>query len=82
MQVFYADGNACGHPRLGLVVGKKAAKRANARNYMKRVIREWFRCGKAGLAPADFVVRVRRGFGKDAAAAVCEELSRLLRHGK
>ncbi|MDO4640493.1 MAG: ribonuclease P protein component [Neisseria sp.] len=67
LQVLQSDDNPYGHARLGLVVGKKAAKRANRRNYMKRVIREWFRRHQHELAPCDFVVRVRQSF--DAAHA-------------
>ena len=54
-----SEHNALGLARLGLVVGKKAAKRANKRNYMKRVIREWFRLHQHELPAKDFVVRVR-----------------------
>ena len=39
LHILRSDNNLLGHARLGLVVGKKVAKRANARNYMKRVIR-------------------------------------------
>ena len=35
--------NALEHARLGLIVGKKTARRAVQRNYMKRVLRELFR---------------------------------------
>lgn len=82
LQIFYSGGNEAGHARLGLVVGKKAAKRANVRNYMKRIIREWFRCHKSGLASADFVVRVRRRFDTADADAVRKELAVLFRYGK
>ena len=78
LQVSQSADNALGHPRLGLVVSKKTAKRAHDRNYMKRVIRDWFRRHKAALPPRDFIVRVRRAFGRGEAAAACSELSRLL----
>lgn len=77
-QVFYRPGSGLGHARLGLVVSKKTAKRAHERNYMKRVVREWFRCHKATLMPYDFVVRVRRPFGRETAAEAREELARLM----
>ncbi|MDO4877811.1 MAG: ribonuclease P protein component [Neisseria sp.] len=79
LQVSYG-GSRAGHARLGLVVGKKAAKRANARNYMKRVIREWFRRHKAQLPPCDYVVRVRRRFGREEACLARAQLDELLRH--
>ncbi|QMT31327.1 ribonuclease P protein component [Alysiella filiformis] len=78
VQVSQSDGNSLEHPRLGLVVSKKAAKRANRRNYMKRVIREWFRCHKNQLPPRDFVVRVRVGFDAQSAQQAREQLAELM----
>ena len=48
-------------PRLGLVVGKKNTKKAVARNRIKRIIRESFRCHKQQLPPIDLVCISRRG---------------------
>lgn len=78
IQVSQSADNALGHARLGLVVSKKAAKRANKRNYMKRVIREWFRCHKQDLPPCDFVVRVRVMFERDTAQQARQELAKLM----
>lgn len=78
LQVARSDCNGAGHPRIGLVVGKKTAKRANERNYMKRVIRDWFRLNKNNLPPQDFVVRVRRKFDRDTARQARSELARLM----
>ena len=61
------------------MVSKKAAKRANARNYMKRVIREWFRLHRDELPPHDFVVRVRQRFDRSNAADARTELAQLMR---
>ncbi len=55
----------CTHARLGLVVAKKVAKRAHERNYIKRTIREWFRCHKDELPAKDYVVRVRQKYEAD-----------------
>ncbi len=77
-QVLHNNGNQLGHPRLGLVVAKKVAKRANRRNYMKRVIREWFRCHKTDLPAQDFIVRVRSRFGRSESAQAREQLAKLL----
>lgn len=75
-QCFYAPSIG-EYPRLGLVVGKKTAKRAHERNYMKRVIREWFRCRKDHLQPYDFVVRVIQKFDRVDRCAVIAELERI-----
>lgn len=79
IQVFYLPGNGLGHARLGLVVSKKTAKRAHERNYMKRVVREWFRCHKETLPPNDFIVRVRRPFNRTTAAEARAQLAQLIR---
>ncbi|EGV34949.1 ribonuclease P protein component [Neisseria weaveri] len=78
LQVFNSGDNQLGHPRLGLVVSKKTAKRANARNYMKRVIREWFRTRKHKLPHQDYIVRVIRPFEPHTAAEVREQLKQLM----
>jgi ribonuclease P protein component len=78
LQISYSDANPAGHARLGLVVGKKTAKRAHDRNYMKRVLRDWFRRHKTQLPPRDFVIRVRRPFGRDGADEIRAQLQRLL----
>nr|WP_256473489.1 ribonuclease P protein component [Neisseria sp. HSC-16F19] len=70
--------NTLGHARLGLVVGKKAAKRANKRNYMKRCIREWFRLNRHRLPAEDIIVRVRAPFGRTQQAAVWQVLETVL----
>lgn len=78
LQVLRLENNALGYPRLGLVVGKKAAKRANRRNFMKRVIREWFRQHKHLLPAHDFVVRVKMAFDETNVAAARDELAQLM----
>ena len=77
VQVLRAE-NTQGCARLGLVVGKKAAKRANRRNFMKRVIREWFRLHRHELPALDFVVRVRTAFDRETAAQARSELAELM----
>lgn len=72
-------GEASSHPRLGLVVAKKVAKRAHERNYMKRVLREWFRLNKQNLPAQDIVVRAKLKFEHAEFDAVCAEMQRLLR---
>lgn len=78
LAVLQSENNTLGHARLGLVVGKKAAKRANKRNYMKRVIREWFRLHQSALPAKDFVVRVRVMFEHEQYHEVCKQLAELM----
>lgn len=52
------------HARLGLVVSKKTAKLAVSRNYMRRVLREFFRVQQHELGHVDLVVRVQKKFDK------------------
>lgn len=70
--------NDLGYARLGLVVAKKNAKRANKRNYMKRVLREWFRLHRHQLGGEDVVVRVRQLFGPAERMSVWHVLDALL----
>ncbi len=51
-----------GHPRLGLVVGKKNVRLATRRNRVKRVVRETFRLRTDCLDSLDIVFLVRKGF--------------------
>jgi len=48
--------NDFGHARLGLVVSRKCAKKAVARNRIKRIVRESFRKRYKELAAFDIVV--------------------------
>lgn len=56
--------NTLGYARLGLVVGKKIAKRAVQRNYMKRSLRELFRQEQASLGAVDLLVRPLKGYSR------------------
>lgn len=48
------------HARLGVIVGRRVAPRAVARNRYKRVLRESFRRQAAALPAMDVVVRIAR----------------------
>ena len=50
------------HARLGLIVGKKIARLSVDRNYMKRVIKEFFRLNQHQLPNLDLVIRAQRRF--------------------
>ena len=56
--------NELQRPRLGLVVGKKTAKLAVSRNYMRRVLRELFRLQQHEITAADIILRVQKKFDK------------------
>ena len=70
--------NQLGSPRLGLVIGKKTARLAVQRNYMRRVLRELFRTRQADLAPVDLVVRSQRMFTRADYAQISQEFGELL----
>lgn len=55
-----ARANGLDHPRLGLVVGRRKAKRAVDRALIKRLARETFRVRTAALSGLDVVVLLRR----------------------
>lgn len=73
----YGLPNEMGHARIGIVVSKKTARRAVSRNYMRRVVREWFRLHRQGLPAHDLVIRVNKCFGREDYTGVREELERL-----
>ncbi|MCB5189044.1 ribonuclease P protein component [Methylobacillus caricis] len=60
--VLHYQPNNLGHARLGLIVGKKVARRAVDRNYMKRVLRELFRVRQDQLQGLDIVARPQKLF--------------------
>lgn len=67
--------NGLGHPRLGLVMGKKTAPRAVDRNYAKRQVREVFRRCQDDLGGLDIVVRLRRPLSRAVIGAARAELA-------
>ncbi|WP_345795344.1 ribonuclease P protein component [Thauera sp. JM12B12] len=56
--------NALDTARLGVVVAKKLAKRANVRNLVKRIARETFRRHRQSLPAMDLVVRLHAPVAK------------------
>ncbi len=69
--------NNFNRPRLGLVVGKKTAKLAVHRNYMKRVLRELFRLKQHQLPSLDLVVQVQKKFQKSEFNQIKQEFEKL-----
>lgn len=51
--------NGLSHPRLGVVISKAAIRRAVARNWHRRVVRESFRQHKEAIKGLDIVVLLR-----------------------
>lgn len=63
-----------GPARLGVSVSKKTAKRANARNYIKRRLREWFRTRPELMMGDDVVILVTKAFKKEDFPPIEKEL--------
>jgi ribonuclease P protein component len=76
--VVHYQPNNLQHARLGLVVGKKIAKLSVSRNYMRRVLREFFRLQQDEIRPVDLVVRVQKKFDKSDFIQIKHEFSGLL----
>lgn len=70
--------NTLGRPRLGLVVGKKIAKLAVDRNYMRRVLREFFRIQQHTISHVDLVIRVQKRFEKKDFVQIKQEFDALI----
>ena len=51
----YVRSNKLDHPRLGLAISKKSAKKAVTRNLIKRIIRENFRVSQDNLIGWDII---------------------------
>ncbi len=52
--------NSLGFPRLGLAIAKRYLHKAVSRNYVKRVIREWFRHNQTDIVCFDLMVSLRQ----------------------
>lgn len=62
--VMHYQPNNLQHARLGLVVGKKTAKLSVSRNYMRRLLREFFRLQQDDICALDLVIRVQKKFDR------------------
>lgn len=70
--------NSKQHARLGLVVGKKTAKLSVSRNYMRRVLREFFRLNQQEIYHVDLVIHVQKKFKKKDFDKINLEFDRLI----
>lgn len=64
--------------RLGLVIGRKTAKLAVSRNYMKRVLRELFRYKQHEITQVDLIVRVQKKFNQSEFKQIKQEFDMLI----
>ena len=78
----FACPNGKDHPRLGLVIGKRMAKRSVCRNRIRRLIREVFRHHQAQLVGVDVVVRLHRPLDITQTELACAEISDLLQRAR
>ncbi|MFH4354031.1 MAG: ribonuclease P protein component [Neisseriaceae bacterium] len=62
--------------RLGLIVSKKVARKAVARNYIKRCLREWFRTNRASLPTGDYIFLTQSQFDASQREQVYQELEK------
>ncbi|CAL96607.1 ribonuclease P [Azoarcus olearius] len=69
--------NALTTARLGVVVAKKLAKRANVRNLVKRIARERFRRQRTVLPAHDLIVRLHAPVTEASRAALNQDLLQL-----
>jgi ribonuclease P protein component len=74
-----ARPNDLPHPRLGLVVSKRSARAAVARNRIKRLAREAFRHLQNSLGGVDLIVMARPGLAKRDNPTLAGLLSKCLR---
>lgn len=61
----YMRPNGLSHARLGLIVPRRVARHAVARNLYKRLMRETFRLRQHELGPLDLVARLKAACAKD-----------------
>jgi len=72
-----ATPNPLGHPRLGMAISRKVARKAIERNRIKRVIRESFRHWQERLGALDIVVLGRAGIAMPSGRALDGALEKL-----
>lgn len=78
----FALANGLPGARLGLVIGRRAVRKAQERNAMKRVVREAFRLRRASLPAVDIVVQLRGPASRRNLRGWLAELFDEMEHGK
>lgn len=73
-----AGSNALPNARLGLIAGRKAARRAVDRNRAKRLARAIFQALRPGLPALDIVLQLKSDLRKSRNAEIRAELERLI----
>ena len=76
--VVHYQPNTFKRARLGLVVGKKIAKLSVDRNYMRRVLREFFRIQQHAINHVDLVIRVQKKFENEDFIQIKQEFDMLI----
>jgi len=77
--VLKASTNQLTGARLGLIAGRRAARRSVDRNRAKRLAREAFRAVRDKLPALDLVLQLRNDLRRRGSAEVRGELDKLLR---
>jgi ribonuclease P protein component len=72
-----ATHNSRNVPRLGLVISRKAAGCAVARNRIKRQVRESFRHSQQQLGSLDIVVIARAGIARQPSSDLAQALEKI-----
>ncbi len=73
----------CNNSRLGLIVSKRVHKRANKRNYMKRVLRELFRTNQIYWPSSyDIIIRVQKLFTHNEFISLQQEFLQLTKFAR
>jgi ribonuclease P protein component len=76
--VLRASANDLDHPRLGIIAGRKSARRAVDRNRAKRLVREAFRAALEKLGGHDVAIQLRSDLRGELNDALRLELANLL----
>ena len=74
----YLGATDQGAGSFGVSVSKRICPSAVSRNYVKRLLRDWYRAHIAQLQRYDIVIRVRRSHDRRDFAAARHELDKLL----
>ena len=69
--------NQLDHPRLGLIIAKKTAKKAVQRNRVKRITREIFRLNQHELPNVDMVVLSKKGISEIDSADLFKQFEKI-----